>query len=182
MKDFDSCKSKFISSVNIDRKKAHLILKICAKEQISPTLLAVTWLGESGLTGTEARIINNPNDGQIFNVDIGPGQINYKTFSNWLPLYGEEGKTMSSALAIWGANLAGSQPFNGSIEANLSASARILKSYGGGDRNRAGLYRTGAGKFRESPKGIEEYNKRAKLYNTVKDSLDRFFLCLLGGK
>ena len=153
------------------------ILRVSSAEGISATLLAVTWNGESGFR--YGNLENNGNDGTPGNVDIGPLQINYNTFVNWSPLYGNKGDTNKGV--IFGTNLEGGQIFNGIINDNLSAGARILKSYSGGDRNRAGLYRTGNGKFRKTKTGQAEYNKRTGLYDSLSKKYNKFFDCMRRG-
>jgi hypothetical protein len=136
--------------------------------------LAVTWRLEGGTTGSEFAFnpTNNGNDGTAGNVDIGPGQINYNTFAN------------SSILAgmnldfVFGSNLGGGQMFNGDPEWNLHAAARILRSYSGTDRNRAGKYRTGDGQWSKRAAGRAAYDSRVKGYDALKAKYDKFFSCL----
>lgn len=159
------------------------ILRISKQEGISSTLFAVTWTGESGFGWFGDSIVNNNNDGTEGNVDIGPMQINYNTFKDFNAMYpkNRKGKRMFDTSDVFGTNLEGNQIFNGSEISNLTAGARILKSYGGTDRNKAGLYRSGNGKFRKTKAGQDAYNSRTALYDSLKKSYDNFFKCLIDG-
>jgi hypothetical protein len=100
-------------------------------------LLAVTWAAESGFSFNPN---SNPNDGSANNADIGPVQINYRTFHGWAPLAGLGD--------VFGTTTTGRQVFNGNPYDNLRAGARILNSYGDG-RTAVGRYRAGTGAFHE---------------------------------
>lgn len=137
-------------------------------------MLAITWRLEGGTTGSEfaTEPTNNGNDGKDGNVDIGPGQINYNTFATSTVLAGME------LDFVFGSNLKGGQTFNGDPEWNLHAAARILRSYSGTDRNKAGKYRAGDGDWSKKAAGKAAYDARVKGYDSLKAAYDRFFNCL----
>jgi RHS repeat-associated protein len=184
---YDDCRKAVFGNRNDNRVPSFSVTRAVVDTArfvgISATLLAVTWTGESGFGFFGNSIINNPNDGSPGNVDIGPMQINYNTFVNWAPLYGQgvNGGQWDNAGSVFGSNLSGNQEFNGAMTANVNAGARILKSYSGSDRNRAGLYRTGNGAFRNSRAGRAAYNARTQLYDSLKNLYDKFFDCIRKG-
>jgi len=132
----------------------------------SATLLAVTWNAESGFSFNPN---SNPNDGSANNADIGPMQINYRTFHNWAPLAGLGN--------IFGTTTTGREVFNGNAYDNLRAGARILNGYGQG-RTAAGHYRTGTGAFSRTPAGRAAFAARAGRYDQWSGGYDVFFNCL----
>jgi RHS repeat-associated protein len=179
---YDRCKNKAGGSSELPKlAAAYAVLSMAKQEGISATLLAVTWYKESTFSYFGDNIPSNKNDGTAGNVDVGPMQINYNTFAKWKPLYGVgyQGLPIDDENNVFGPDRNGD--FSGSINSNLSAGARILKSYGGDDRNRAGLYRSGNGDFLKTKQGKAEYNARAGEYDRLKPIYDIFFSCLASG-
>lgn len=129
-------------------------------------MLAVTWAAESGF---DFNPDSNPNDGSANNADIGPMQINYRTFNGWAPLDGLGD--------VFGTTTTGRHRFDGNSYDNLRAGARILNSYGQG-RNAAGLYRTGTGAFARTPVGRAAFNARVGQYDQWAAGYNAFFNCL----
>ncbi len=154
--------------------QAGIIRHVSRAEGVSETLLAATWRLEGGTTGSEFAMnpVNNGNDGTTGNVDIGPGQINCNTWANSSILSGMYLET------VFGASLEGGQTFDGDPEWNLHAVARILRSFSGTDRNRAGKYRTGDGQWSKKPAGRSAYDARVSAFDRLKSGYDKFFNCL----
>jgi hypothetical protein len=103
------------------REAASAILTVAAIENIAPTLLAVTWAGESGFNFYPD---STPNDGSEGNADVGPVQINYRTWHD-SPLLNGLGN-------VFGTTTTGREQFNGDPMANLRMGARILNGHGSG--------------------------------------------------
>ena len=143
-----------------------IIIGVAAMEGVEPALLAVTWRFESGFNLNPP---NNPNDGSPGNADIGPAQINYRTWHNSPLLNGLDD--------VFGTARAVREIFNGNPLSSLRATARILNHHGSG-RTAAGRYRTGTGDFSRTRRGISEFNLRAGLYDRFAPLYDAFFRCM----
>lgn len=148
------------------RAASSIIPGVAQMEGVDPALLAVTWRFESGFA---LNPDSNPNDGRPGNADIGPIQINYRTWHSWSGLNGLDD--------VFGTTTTGKEVFNGNALSNVRAGARILNSLGSG-RSAAGLYRTGTGNFSKTKAGIAEFNKRAGLYDQYAPKYAAFFKCL----
>jgi hypothetical protein len=132
---------------------------------VAASLLAVTWAAESSFNLFPD---SNPNDGSAGNADIGPVQINYRTYN---------GSQEVSGLNAFGTTTTGREQFNGNPYDNLVAGARILNGYGGG-RTAAGRYRTGTGDFSRTRRGRNAFNARAHQYDRWAAVYEAFFNCL----
>ncbi|CDM65425.1 RHS repeat-associated core domain-containing protein [Pyrinomonas methylaliphatogenes] len=174
---YEEC-AKHISGVPLPSAQATAaILATSCLEGVDPTLLAATWLLESSF---DFAPMSNPNDYTPGNQDVGPMQINYRTWAGSSLL---NGLGVNNIFGSVTGLTVGSQFFDGDPTANLRAGARILKSYeGAGRANAAGYYRTGRGGFLKGPKGRAEFNARRNLFNKIAPAFDNFFKCLRGGK
>jgi hypothetical protein len=134
-------------------------------------LVAQTWSSESGFSNQPNNNINvdrrtGQNGIASGNVDIGPMQINYKT---WAATFS------SNNVDVFGTNL-GSGAFDGDATANLAAGAVILENlYAKFGDDAAGYYRTGTGAFSKTRYGQEQYNFRQGIYNQHKNALRALF-------
>lgn len=165
---YDGC-AKLLGGSPLPTKEAtKAILGASYLENGNSTLLAVTWAAESGFNFGP---LSNPNDGAPNNADIGPVQINYRTYHDWAPLSGLGN--------VFGTTTTGREPFNGNPYDNVRAGSRILNSLGSG-RTAAGHYRTGTGSFSRTPVGRAAFAARAKQYDRWAAGYDAFFNCLRG--
>jgi hypothetical protein len=174
---YEEC-ARRISGVPLPSAQATAaILAASRLEVVDPTLLAATWLLESGF---DFAPMSNPNDYTPGNQDVGPMQINYRTWAGSSLL---NGLGLSNVFGSVTGLTIGSHLFDGDPTANLRAGARILKSYASAGRaNAAGYYRTGRGGFLQSPEGRAEFSTRRNLFNRIAPAFDNFFNCLRGSK
>jgi Transglycosylase SLT domain len=189
---YDEC-AKGVNAVP-DQDATARILLTNFLEGVDPTLLGATWALEGGLNQTMPMSNGNGynvkgKDGKVTvaypknGADVGPMQINYKTWHAWEPV-------ASLGDGVFGGTTTGSEPFNGDPTTNLRAGARILNDLmkaTGGDRSKAaGLYRVGQGYDKKRPKEkpsalqgrLDRYKDRVGNYNALEAGYDKFFNCL----
>ena len=110
-------------------------------------------------------------------VDIGPMQINYKTWVGTV----QAGENADPETSLTAANVFGNQlgagQFSGLPEANLAFDARILadlnRKYG---TNAAGYYRTGDGPWSKTASGQAAFAQRQAIYNKYAGALSQYLM------
>jgi YD repeat-containing protein len=148
---------------------AAIILTISFLEGTAESLLAVTWASESPNQGFGQYFNSNPNDGSSGNADIGPFQLNYRTYGN--------DPRLAGLGDVFGGTTTGSEMFRGDPTSNGRMAARILNGYGGG-RRAAILFTTGTGPASRSAQGRARARDRGGKYDRWHRKYDDFFGCL----
>ena len=148
---------------------ASIILTISSLEGTAESLLAVTWASESPNQGFGQYFNSNPNDGSYGNADVGPFQLNFRT-------YGDDPR-LAGLGDVFGGTTTGSELFRGDPTSNGRMAARILNGYGGG-RRAAILFTTGTGSTSRSAQGRARAKDRGGKYDRWRRKYDDFFKCL----
>ena len=148
------------------------ILEVSKLTGVNSTLLAATWRFESGFNYYPE---SNPNDWTFGNADVGPLQINYRTFSGKKILEGIESD-------VFGTTTTGQAVFNGVPAINILAGGRILAdlSTRHNRSDAAAFYRTGEGDYVKKANGVKQFKLRKSEFDKVAPKYDKFFKCLQG--
>jgi hypothetical protein len=148
---------------------ASIILTVSSLEGTAESLLAVTWAAESPNEGFGQYFNSNPNDGSEGNADVGPFQLNYRTYGN--------DSRLSGLGDVFGGTTTGREMFTGDPTANGRMAARILNGYGGG-KLAAIRFTTGTGPASRSAQGRARAKDRGGKYDRWHRKYDDFFKCL----
>jgi hypothetical protein len=171
----------------------NMIVKATNATGVDPTLLAVTWQCESHFDIFPMSNLNRdfpPKNPKVPNWDVGPVQINYRTWHVAPLLKGLDnvfGSTIErcAAQGYIAKYPASAERFNGNALNNIIAGGRILRDYGGKPgvgmetrANAAGYYRTGKGSFLQQANGQREFKVRATLFKKSAAAWDKFFTAI----
>jgi hypothetical protein len=190
-KNFKNCldANLFGSIVPMNDSTADLLLWVYFKDNLDYLDLldlAITFYSESS-PKWNFNPPNQPNDGTVGNLDVGPGQLNYNTWNNhpWLAgldmskVFGTAKQMTEKAAYNVKTKSYEREVFNGSPFDNLRATSRVLQNYGHG-ADAVAKYRTGTGPWSKTEDGKKAREARINEYNTLVNSMNDFLSCLLG--
>lgn len=191
--NYSKCAELLGRSPNPSEPVASAIVSASEITGVDSTLLAVTWQAETSFAyhnvgfgfysgyGIPNNLNPDPKKTDVYNVDAGPLQVNYRVW--WATKAGRDVIGNLDEVEVFGLNKLGvpfGPFFRGVPFMNVLAGGKILKHLNDrhSRRDAAGYYTSGEGKnARKEPNFIN----RTKQWDNYNEGYDKFFQCLSQG-